>query len=301
MEATAPPRSGEQFAEVSDEITLCYEEFGAAEDEPMLLVMGLGMQMLGWDEGFCELLASEGYRVIRYDNRDTGHSTKLRGRVNLRAGMLGMTGSAVYTLDEMALDAAGLLDHLELESAHVVGASMGGMIGQKLAVRQPERVRSLCSIMSGTGGRSIQTVPRPAALKLLLRTPAGSRDSYIEDWIDTLRVIGSPGYPRDEGRLRELAGISYDRSFHPAGTARQMMAVMASGNRTAELRKIAAPTLVIHGAADPLVPKRAGRDVAEAVQGARYEEIEGMGHDLPPALWERLVSLIAANAARAAA
>lgn len=279
-------------------ISIAYEAFGDPDDPTMLLVMGLGMQLLGWDAELCEMLAGRGFHVVRFDNRDVGLSTKLEGRrVNLYAGMLGLTGSAAYDLDDMAADALGLIDHLQVERAHLVGASMGGMIAQQLASRHPDRVLSLCSIMSGSGRRRLSTTPRLAALRTLLRKPAVSREAFIDGMVDLFRVIGSPGYPSDPERIRAQAAASYDRSFYPPGTARQLMAVLASGDRTRGLGRISAPTLVVHGSADPLIPPRAGRDVVEGVPGARYEEIEGMGHDLPAELWPRLAQLISENAA----
>jgi pimeloyl-ACP methyl ester carboxylesterase len=288
-----------QLAEVG-KVVLAYEEFGDPADETVLLVMGLGMQMLGWDEEFCELIAARDYHVVRFDNRDTGLSSKVGGqRVNVTAGMLGFTGSAAYTLDDMATDTVGLLDHLGVDSAHLVGASMGGMISQKLAATQPERVASLCSIMAGTGRRRISTLPRLDALRLLMRSPASTREDFIDGMVAVFGTIGSPAYPANPDRLRERAARSYDRCFYPTGSARQMMAILASGDRSEELGRITAPTLVIHGEADRLVPVRAGRDVAAAIPGARLEIIEGMGHDLPPQLWPRLIESIGDNAARA--
>jgi pimeloyl-ACP methyl ester carboxylesterase len=299
METTVAddPIAGTRLAEVNG-IRLCYQEFGDPGDETLLLIMGLGMQMLGWDDELCGQLADRGFHVVRFDNRDTGLSSKIGGRVNLAAGMLGSTRSAVYTLDEMAADAAGLLDHLEVEGAHVVGASMGGMIAQKLAATRPERARSLCSIMSGTGRRGISVTPRFDALRILLARPAASREDFVTRMERVFTVIGSPRYPPDRERIRRNAELSYDRCFYPPGPARQLMAVLASGNRTDEVRRIEAPTVVIHGAADRLVPPRAGRDTANAIEGAHLETIEGMGHDLPPQLWPRFVELIADNAAR---
>ncbi len=283
------------------EIELVYEEFGAPGEETILLVMGLGMQLLGWDERFCRQLAERGYHVVRFDNRDVGLSTRFGSqRVNLQAGMIGMTASAAYTLAEMAADAVGLLDHLGIERSHLVGASMGGMISQTVAAHYPDRVLSLCSIMSGTGRRSLKTLPRPDILRMLLRPPAKTRAEYIDGIERMFTKIGSPAYPPDTERFREQAGISYDRSYYPAGTARQLMAIMASGNRTDDLRKIRAPTQVIHGGADKLVPAAAGRTTAAAIAGARYEEIEGMGHDLPMQTWDRIIELIVENARRGA-
>ena len=294
MEAASKP-SSEELAPVG-RLMISYEQFGDPADETLLLVMGLGMQMLGWDEEFCWMLAERGFHVVRFDNRDVGLSSKLGGRVNLPAGLVGLTGSAVYTLEEMADDAAGLLDHLGVADAHLVGASMGAMISQKLAATRPHRVLSLCSIMAGTGRRRVATTPRPAALKALLRSPATTRDEFVDEMVKVFEVIGSPGYPFDPERIRERAERSFDRCFYPAGTARQLMAVLASGNRTRELGDVRAPTLVIHGADDPLVPAQAGHDVTAAIPDARLELIAGMGHDLPRQLWPHFVELITRNA-----
>ena len=282
-------------------MVIAYERFGDPADPALLLVMGLGMQMLAWDEEFCELLVAEGFHVIRFDNRDVGLSSKIGGkRVNLTAGMLGLTGSAAYTLDDMAADTVALLDDLGIERAHLVGASMGAMISQQVAATHPDRVHTLTSIMAGTGRRSIATLPRPDVLRLLLRAPSSTREAFIDETVEMFGRIGSPGYPGDEERLRERVGRSYDRSFHPEGVARQLMAILASGNRRKALARITAPTLVIHGADDRLVPPAAGRDVAATIPQSRLELIEGMGHDLPPGLWPRFVSLIAEHAASAA-
>lgn len=278
------------------EVELAYEEFGDPAGETLLLVMGLGMQLTAWDERFCAGLVECGYRVIRFDNRDVGLSSKLRGKVNVLAGMVGITGSALYDLGDMAADTAGLLDALEIEAAHLVGASMGAMISQTVAARYPGRVRSLCSIMAGTGRRTVSTLPRLGTIPVLLGSPPSRREDYIDRAVETFKLIGSPEYPPDEDRLRERAARAYDRCFHPAGTARQLMAVLASGNRTEELKRIGAPTIVVHGTDDPLVPVAAGRDVAEAIPTATFHPIEGMGHDLPEQLWPELIDLISANA-----
>lgn len=287
-----------RFAKLG-EVTIAYETFGDEEDPTMLLVMGLGMQLLGWEEELCLELAGRGFHVVRFDNRDCGLSTKMSGRVNLRAGMLGFTGSAVYDLHDMAADTVGLAEHLGAERVHLVGASMGGMIAQVVAARRPERTRSLCSLMAGSGRRRLNTVPRPDILRLLLRRPADSREAYMDDTVRLLEKIGSPAYRSDPGEVRERAGLAYDRCHFPAGIARQLMALLAAGDRSAELARVEAPTLVVHGRADRLVPVGAGRATAEAIAGARLVEIEGMGHDLPRQLWPRLVDLICENAARA--
>jgi pimeloyl-ACP methyl ester carboxylesterase len=289
----------EQIAQANG-IAIAYETFGDPSDPPLLLVMGLGMQMIHWDPAFCELLAGHGFRVIRFDNRDTGHSSKIESsrRPNVLAAMAGNSRSAPYRLNDMADDAAGLLDHLEIEAAHVVGASMGGMIAQQLAARHPDRVLSLCSIMSTTGAR-VAGLPRLGVLGILFRKAPRDRDAYVEHFLRIFRRIGSPGFALDEERARNLARAGYDRCFYPAGVERQLVAIVASGNRTADLRRITAPTLVIHGRDDPLVPLRAGRATARAISGAQLLVIDGMGHDLPREAWPQIADAIDRNAARA--
>jgi pimeloyl-ACP methyl ester carboxylesterase len=291
----------EQIAHANG-LAIAYETFGDPSDQPLLLVMGLGMQMIHWDPAFCELLASRGFHVIRFDNRDTGHSTKIEGgpRPNVIAAMAGNTRSAPYRLNDMAADAAGLLDHLEIEAAHVVGVSMGGMIAQQLAARHPDRVLSLCSIMSTTGAR-IAGLPRLGVLGVLFRKAPRDRDAYVEHFLRIFKRIGSPGFPMDEERVRTLASAGYDRCFYPAGVERQLVAIMASGNRTADLRRVTAPTLVIHGGDDPLVPLRGGRATARAIHGAQLLVIDGMGHDLPREAWPQIADAIERNAGRAEA
>lgn len=289
-----------EIAPVGNGIDIAYESFGDPADPTLLLIMGLGMQMLGWDEEFCRELTERGFRVIRFDNRDVGLSTKVGGgRPNIVAGWLGRTGSAPYRIADMAADARGLIEHLGVERAHVVGASMGGMIAQTLAARHPERVASLTSIMSGPGGRKRATMPRMSVIGTLLARPPSEREAYAEHVATLFERIGSPGFDHEPERLRERALIGYDRCFYPVGTARQLMAIIASGDRTAELRTIRAPTLAIHGADDKLLPAAGGRAVADAIPGARLEVIDGMGHDLPFQLWGRVADLIAENAARA--
>jgi len=289
-----------EIADAGGGVGIAYESFGDPAGPTLLLIMGLGMQMLAWDDEFCELLVARGFRVIRYDNRDIGLSTKIGGGApNVIAGALGITASAPYTLADMAADATALLDRLEVDRAHVVGASMGGMIGQTLAARHADRVLSLCSIMSGPGGRRPSVMPRPSVIGTLLERPPQEREAYADFVVRLFSKIGSPGYEADLERLRERSLQMYDRCYYPIGTARQLMAIMASGDRTAELRGISCPTLVIHGRADKLMPAAAGEAVARAVPGARIELIDGMGHDLPMQLWPRLVGSIADNAARA--
>jgi pimeloyl-ACP methyl ester carboxylesterase len=290
----------EQRAQVGS-IELVYEMIGDPSDAPLLMVMGLGMQLIHWDRELCELLAARGFHVIRFDNRDIGLSTKIRGPVpNVMRLLAGMPARVPYLLPDMAGDALGLLDHLGIERAHVVGASMGGMIGQTMAIEQPERVLSLASIMSTTGDRRVGT-PKLRVWSLMVRRAPQDRDAYVRYFVKVFRMIGSPAYRIDEERSRELAAATYDRCHYPPGTARQLAAILASGSRTAALRQLDVPTVVIHGESDPLVPLRAGVATARAIPGAELITIPGMGHDLPKELWPTFVDAIAKNAERAAA
>jgi pimeloyl-ACP methyl ester carboxylesterase len=291
---------GEELMAPANGVELCYQEIGDPDGEPLLLVMGLATQMIAWDEEFCALLAGRGFRVVRFDNRDIGRSTKLNsagvaGRFDM---LVGRRGTAPYLLRDMATDTFGLMDHLGIDSAHLVGASMGGMIAQTAAIERPERVRSLTSIMSTTGSRRVGH-PSYRTFGLLLGERPRKREEMIERVVKTFKVIGSPGYPFEEERVRELAGRSYDRGHSAAGIARQMHAITASGDRTPKLRELDLPTLVIHGKNDILVNPSGGRATAKAIPGARLKMVEGMGHDLPRALWPSFAEEIAANAARA--
>jgi pimeloyl-ACP methyl ester carboxylesterase len=282
-------------------IEIVYETIGDPSDPPLLLVMGLGMQLIHWDDELCELLAGRGFRVIRFDNRDAGLSTQIDARVpNLARAFAGFRIDAPYLLDDMAADAVGLLDHLGIEAAHVAGASLGGMIAQSMAIRHPERVLSLTSIMSTTGERRVGR-PKLRVWGVLVRRAPRDKDAYVEYFVRVFRLIGSRGFPSDEGRIRELAAASYERAHRPAGTARQLAAITASGDRTEELRGLRVPTTVFHGRDDPLVPFRGGRATAEAIPGAGLVAIPGMGHDLPREVWPRLADAIEETAARAAA
>jgi pimeloyl-ACP methyl ester carboxylesterase len=289
----------EQFCDVGRGITLCYETFGDPSDAPALLIMGLGTQMVAWQEDFCEQLAERGFYVVRFDNRDTGRSTHMTAKAPTVGELLRRSrGAASYTLADMAEDAAGLLADLDLAPAHVIGASMGGMIAQTLAARHPQSVRSLVSIMSNTGSR-IFGQPSLRSYALLLRQAPSGRDAYISHIERLFAAIGSPGIPRDLEDVRAVAAASYDRDHDPEGPSRQLAAIIASGNRAAELRRITAPTLVIHGKADRLVAYSGGRATARLIPGAKIMSVEGMGHDLPRAVWPRMIAAIAANAARA--
>ncbi len=286
----------EQFCDVGRGITLCYETFGEPGAPPMLLIMGLGTQMIGWPEEFCEQLAGHGFYVLRFDNRDSGRSTQIRGRPpSLGQLVRRRIDPVLYTLGDMADDALGLMRALELEPAHVVGASMGGMIAQTLAAEHPEAVRSLVSIMSNTGSRW-SGQPALGLYRYLLRRAPDDREGFIEHLDTVFAAIGSRGLPQDRERVREIAARSYDRGHDPAASGRQLGAITASGNRTAALRRIAAPTLVIHGTDDRLVRPSGGLASARAIPGAKLMTIEGMGHDLPEAAWPQLVGAIAPHA-----
>lgn len=294
------PSFGDELMAPANGLELCYQEMGDPDGPPLLLIMGLATQMIAWDEGFCAPLAERGFRVIRFDNRDIGRSTRIDSagvppRVDM---MIGRRGSAAYLLSDMATDTVGLLDHLGVEAAHVVGASMGGMIAQTLAIEHPRRVRSLVSIMSNTGSRWTG-MPSRKAMAVLLGKPPRSREQAVERAVRTFGVIGSPGYPFEEERVRRIAGRSYDRGHGAAGVIRQLHAITASGDRTQALRDVRAPTTVIHGNRDVLVRPAGGRATARAIPGARLKLIDGMGHDLPPQLWPVFAEEIATNAARA--
>jgi len=293
---------GEELLAPANGIELAYQEMGDPDGEPLLLVMGLATQMIAWDEGFCALLAERGFRVIRFDNRDVGRSTWLDSAgVSSRLEMIsGRRATAPYLLRDMARDAVGLLDHLEIDAAHLVGASMGGMIVQTAAIEHSRRVRSLVSIMSTTGSRRVPP-PRWRAFGALLGAPPRSREEAVERTVRTFRAIGSPGYPFDEDRIREIAARSWERGISVAGAGRQLHAITASGNRTKALRRLDLPATVIHGGSDPLVRPAGGRATAEAIPSARLRMVEGMGHDLPRQLWPEFAEEIATTAARAGA
>ena len=289
---------GIEFARANG-ITLAYEALGDATAPPVVLVMGLSRQMIGWPDEFCRALVDRGHFVVRFDNRDVGESTHLHeaGMPHLQECLAGDTSSAPYSLSDMADDLAGLLDAVDLDSAHLAGASLGGMVAQTAAVRHPERLRSLTSIMSTTGARSVsQATPEAAAV--LFQPPVQSQAEAMDRAVAVSHVIGSPGFPHDEALIRATAGRAYDRGYDPPGVARQLAAVYASGDRTASLRSVRAPTLVIHGEDDPLIPVAAGRATAAAIDGSELVIVPGMGHDLPRGVWELLVDHIAALVAR---
>jgi pimeloyl-ACP methyl ester carboxylesterase len=265
--------------------------------------MGLGAQMIAWDEGFCEALAEQGHYVIRFDNRDCGLSTKFdaAGTPDMQSLVAslaaGETPAIPYTLDDMADDAVALLDHLNLPSAHICGASMGGMIVQTVALRHPERVRSLTSIYSSTGDRSLPQAT-PEAMAALTSPVPPDLEGFLERSLYVSKTIGSPGFPFDEVQQRTKATRSFERGLCPEGTSRQMVAIIAHGDRTPGLRTLTIPTLVIHGTADPLIPLPCGEATAAAIPGAELLVIEGMGHDLPRDAWPQMVSAISGLTAR---
>jgi pimeloyl-ACP methyl ester carboxylesterase len=291
----------EEIARVGD-VELAYETFGDPAHPAVLLVMGLATQMLGWRAELCADIAARGFHVVRYDNRDVGRSTRFSAHRPPSAGQLLRRDreAAAYTLADMADDGVGLLDCLGLRAAHVVGASMGGMIAQTIAFRHPERALSLVSIMSNTGARWTGQ-PALSTYGVLLKRAPREREGYIEHQLKVVEKIGSPGFPRDEEDLRRNAAMSFERGHDPAGAGRQLAAIIASGDRSDELAKIRVPTLVIHGTKDRLVNPSGGRATAKAIPGARLVTIPGMGHDLPRGAWPQIVDAIAENAARAGA
>jgi pimeloyl-ACP methyl ester carboxylesterase len=282
----------------SNGIELEVEVRGDESARPLLLIMGLGCQMIHWDEGFCDLLAARGHRVIRFDNRDTGRSTWLEeAGVPDLSRALEREVDAPYRIEDMADDAAGLLEVLGLGSAHVVGASMGGMIAQSLAIRHRDRVRTLTSIMSATG-RSDLPMGRPEAMaRLLMPAPTG-RQAYVEHTLETARILCGSRYPVDEERHRARTGRAWDRGFNPAGSARQVAAIAASEPRHEALSRLDLPALVIHGDEDPLVHPECGAETSQAIPGSELLMVEGMGHDLPEGVWTTLADAITALTAR---
>ena len=270
----------------SNGITLEYDSHGPDSAEPILRIMGLGAQMTRWPAPLYEKLVARGHRVVRFDNRDVGLSAKLEG--------------ASYLLSDMAADAVGLLDHLGVRKAHVVGASMGGMIAQLVAADYPERVLSLTSIMSSTGNPALPRATTEAMAVLSSRPPDPKTDidAFLDNAVKNARVIGSPGYPFDEAFLRERSLSDYKRSYYPAGFQRQYEAILASGDRREKIKGIAAPTVVLHGKDDPLVPLGGGEDTAANIPGAELRVIPGMGHDVPPGLYDTVVDAIMAAVAR---
>lgn len=290
----------EQFARANG-IELCYQTFGAKDAPPLVLIMGLGAQMILWPDDFCRKIADAGFRVIRLDNRDIGRSSKIDVPVQVDFTKLidkqakGEKIDAPYTLRDMADDTVGLLDALGIDRAHFVGASMGGMITQEIGVHHPQRVRSLTSIMSTTGNPALPG-PTPEAAAVLMAPPPKSREDYIAQFNKTWTVLRAGSFPADEAEDATVAAKVFARGLNPLGVARQLLAIFASGNRRASLSAIKAPTLVIHGDVDPLVRPEGGKDTAAAIPGAKLQIVHRMGHALPRELWPEIVAPIVAHA-----
>ena len=290
----------------SGELDIYYEDMGDPNDPAVLLIMGLGAQLLLWRKGFCEKLVDQGLRVIRYDNRDVGLSSKVTGRhsgaplpTRMVRSFLGLSSPAPYTLEDVSDDAAALLDHLEIEDAHIVGASMGGMIAQVFAARHKVRTKTLAVIFS-SNNQPLLPPPGPKHLLAILQRPKdSSREAIIENAIRVTKIIGSPGYPAPEERIRAEAVEGYDRSYYPAGIARHFAAILGSGSLLRYNREIDVPTVVIHGKADKLMRPFGGRAIARAVEGARLVLFDGMGHELPRELWDDIVGELKTTFAQA--
>ena len=289
-------------AEVTvNDVRIAYDTFGEPSAPPLLLVMGLGGQMIAWDEEFCNQLAAQGYWVVRFDNRDVGLSTRFDelGIPNIlemiQAQAMGETIKPPYLLKDMADDTVGLLDALGIGSAHIVGVSMGGMIVQEMVIYHPERVRTMTSIMSTTGNPDLPP-SKPEAMAMLMEPAPEGRTEYIQNSVRASQVLNGPEIPLDLDRVREKAGLAFDRGLSPAGTTRQLAAILGSGSRKIALGAVTVPTLVIHGDTDPLVPVEGGIDTAEAITGAKLLIIKGMGHDLPPAVWHQVIDAIVSHA-----
>ncbi|HEX5771205.1 MAG TPA: alpha/beta hydrolase [Nocardioidaceae bacterium] len=300
MPSTPPSPAPEQIASLPNGMDLCYQTFGDPGAEPLLLVMGLGGPMTWWDPDFCQMLADRGFFVIRYDNRDTGRSTKVSGRINRRkiaASFAGLKPQTPYTMQDLADDGLLLLGHLELDAAHVVGISMGGMIVQTMALSQPKRILSLTSIMSTTGRRTVGWQD-PSLLPLMIAS-RHSREDYIETSAKLWRLIGSPLYPDTTETIRERAAETWDRGVSRAGVMRQMGAILTQPDRSRALRSLRVPALVIHGMHDKMVHVSGGRATSSAIPGSELLLVPGMGHDVPPQLHETFVEAIRRVADRA--
>ena len=292
------------LAKLKNGIELCYDERG--EGEPLVLVMGIAAQMIFWQDDFCQLLADRGFRVIRFDHRDVGLSTKLHhlpvpsAPRTLACMLTGLRCRAPYALEDMAGDVAGLLDALAIEQAHVVGVSMGGMVAQTMAITHPHRMRSLVSIMSTTGAPGV-LISEPRALGALLSSPPRTREEAIAKHLELFRIVRSTRWELDEDALIDRAGRAWDRGSYPRGALRHLAAIAATGDRTARLRFVRTPTLVLHGTVDPLIRPIGGELTAAAIPDAKLRWIEGMGHDLPRGAWPLLIDLIARHAHDASA
>ncbi|OBI81904.1 alpha/beta fold hydrolase [Mycobacterium sp. E740] len=286
----------------SGELEIHYEDMGDPNDPAVLLIMGLGAQLLLWRKDFCEKLVNQGLRVIRFDNRDVGLSSKLSGvhagaplLPRMLRSLVGLRSPAGYTLEDMADDAAALLDHLNIERAHIVGASMGGMIAQVFAARHQPRTQTLAIIFS-SNNQALLPPPGPQQLLAILQRPKdSSREAAIENAVRVSKIIGSPGYPASEERLRADAIEGYDRSYYPAGIGRQFAAILGSGSLRPYDRQISAPTVVLHGKADKLMRPSGGRAIAKAIPNARLVLFDGMGHELPEPLWDDIIGELKTN------
>ncbi len=301
MSRTCPRPSAEEIVALSTGVDICYQTFGERDGEPLLLVMGLGGPMTWWDPLFCQMLADRGFFVIRYDNRDTGRSSRVPGRVSRRLLVRGFVGAGArppYTLDDMAADGFALLDHLGFDAAHVCGISMGGMIVQTMALAQPGRVLSMTSVMSTTGRRSVGWQD-PRLLPLLLARRTSTREAYVATSARLWKLIGSPHYPDTPEQIADRAGETWDRGVSASGVARQMAAILTQPDRTVLLRSLRVPTLVIHGMSDKMVHVSGGRATSHAVAGAELLLVPGMGHDLPAPLYDTFVDAIHRTAVKA--
>ena len=301
MSNVHPAPSEEQMAALPTGVDICYQTFGDPEGDPLLLVMGLGGPMTWWSPELCQRLAESGFYVIRYDNRDTGHSSRVSGRINRRMivkSFAGLRARTPYSMQDMADDAFALLDHLELDAAHVVGISMGGMIVQTMALSQPKRVLSMTSIMSTTGRRTVGWQD-PRLLPLLLARRSQSREHYVATSARLWKIIGSPLYPDTTEAVRERAAETWDRGVSAPGVARQMGAILTQPDRSRALRSLRIPSLVIHGTHDKMVHVSGGRATSQAIPGSELLLVPGMGHDVPVALHETFVEAIRRNADRA--
>jgi pimeloyl-ACP methyl ester carboxylesterase len=300
----SPSHQPQQIARANG-IDICYEIFGEPTAEPMLLIMGLGAQMVLWDDAFCEQLAARGFRVIRFDNRDIGQSGKMTGGKRLtplellKLRFLKIPVAAPYKIIDMARDTTGLMDVLGIKSAHLVGASMGGMIAQEIAISFPQRVRSLTSIMSTTGNPKVPG-PTKEAAAMLMAPPPTTKEEYFERFSQTWKILRVGSFPEDEALDPSRAVRIFSRGLNPAGVGRQLRAILASGNRKERLRSVTAPTLVVHGTVDPLVRPEGGIDTAASIPGSKLLMIEGMGHAIPIPMWPQIIGAIAEHAHGAA-
>ncbi len=290
---------------IANGIQIEYDTFGDSSGRPLLLIIGLGVQMIQWDDNLCKDLAAHGHYVIRFDNRDVGLSTKFgdAGIPNIpdviQKLLQGEKVKPPYTLEDMANDAVGLLDFLNIPKAHICGMSLGGLIAQTIAIQHPERILSLVSIYSSTGNPEVPR-PKPEIFALLMTPKPSERQPYIEHMLKIIKTISGPAFPPDEGWTRKIMGESYDRCFYPEGFLRQLFAILTQANRVPALSSLKIPALVIHGTSDPLVPPEGGRDTARAIPGAELMLIEGMGHDLPHGgAWPRIVEAISLHTQKA--